>query len=100
VRRGYLSEEQVAPLTAKLPSSATAHQIEAVAFTLLSGRYIGYLPVSYAARWVTIDRMRSLLPDRFRLITNIETVTRKGAALSLVSQAFLDLMKERCGDLG
>jgi hypothetical protein len=44
--------------------------------------------------------MRSLLPERFRLITDIETVTRKGAALSLVSQAFLDLMRERCGDLG
>ncbi len=65
-----------------------------------SGRYIGYLPVSYAARWVAIDRMRNLLPERFRLITDIETVTRKGAALSLVSQAFLDLMRERCGDLG
>jgi len=28
--------------------------------------------------------MRNLLPERFRLITDIETVTRKGAALSLV----------------
>lgn len=100
VRRGYLSEEKVAPLTAKLPSSATAHQIEGVAFMILSGRFIGYLPVSYAARWVALDRMRSLLPDRFRLITNIETVTRKGAALSLVSQAFLDLLNESCGELG
>jgi hypothetical protein len=65
---------------------------------ILSGRYIGYPPVSSAARWaagwVAIDRMRSLLPERFRLITDIETVTRKGAALSLVSQAFLDLMRE------
>ena len=100
VRRGYLSEGQVAPLTAKLPSSATAHQIEGVAFMILSGRYIGYLPISYAARWVALDRMRSLLPDCFRLITNIETVTRKGAALSLVSQAFLDLLKESCADPG
>jgi DNA-binding transcriptional LysR family regulator len=100
VRRGYLSEEQVAPLTAKLPSSATAHQIEGVAFMILSGRFVGYLPVSYAARWVAIEHMRSLLPESFRLITNIEIVTRKGAALSLVSQAFLDLMRERCGDLG
>lgn len=93
VRRGYLSEEQVAPLAAKLPSSATAHQIEAVAFMILSGRYVGYLPVSYATRWVAIDRMRSLLPDRFRLITDIEIVTRKGAALTLVSEAFLDRLR-------
>jgi len=48
---------------------------------------------------VAIDRMRSLLPERFRLITNIEIVTRKGAALSLVSQAFLDLMRESVADL-
>ncbi|MDX1574751.1 MAG: LysR family transcriptional regulator [Kiloniellales bacterium] len=94
VRRGYLSEEQVAPLTAKLPSSATAHQIEGVAFMILSGRHVGYLPVSYAARWVAAGRMRSLLPERFRLITDIEIVTRKGAAPSLVSQAFLDLLKQ------
>jgi DNA-binding transcriptional LysR family regulator len=98
-RRGYLSEEQVAPLTAKLPSSATAHQIEGIAFMVLSGRYIGYLPVSYAARWVAVDRMRSLLPDRFRLITDIEIVTRKGAALSLVSQAFRELIRETVGPL-
>lgn len=98
-RRGYLSEEQVAPLTAKLPSSATAHQIEGIAFMILSGRYIGYLPVSYAARWVAADRMRSLLPDRYRLITDIEIVTRKGAALSLVSQAFRDLIRETVGPL-
>ena len=95
VRRGYLSEEQVAPLTAKLPSSATAHQIEGVAFMILSGRHIGYLPVSYAARWVASGRMRSLLPERFRLGTNIEIVARRGAALSMVSRAFIDAMREQ-----
>lgn len=93
VRRGYLSEEQVAPLTAKLPSSATAHQIEGVAFMILSGRHIGYLPVSYAARWVAAGRMRSLLPEQFRLSTNIEIVMRRGAALSMVSRAFIDAMR-------
>jgi DNA-binding transcriptional LysR family regulator len=100
VRRGYLSEEQVAPLTAKLPSSATAHQMEAVAFMVLSGRYIGYLPVSYAARWVAIDRIRSLLPERFRLDTDIETVTRKGAALTMVSRAFVDTLKDATAEFG
>ena len=94
VRRGYLSEEQVAPLTAKLPSSATAHQMESVAFLILSGRYVGYLPITYASRWVAIDRMRSLLSGTYRLSTDIETVTRKGAPLSLVSRAFVNTLKE------
>ncbi len=94
VRRSYLSEEQVAPLTAKLPSSATAHQIEGVAFMILSGRYLGYLPVSYADRWVALGRMKSLQPERYRLSTDIETVTRKGVALSLVARAFITALKE------
>ena len=98
VRRGYLSEEQVAPLAAKLPSSATAHQMEGVAFMILSGQYIGYLPVSYASRWVAIDQMRSLLPERYRVSTNIETVTRKGAALSLVGRVFVDTIKTVVAD--
>lgn len=95
VRRGYLSEEQVAPLTAKLPSSATAHQIEGVAFMILSGRHIGYLPVSYAARWIAAGRMRSLSPERYRLSTDIEIVIRRGAAISMVSRAFIDAMREQ-----
>lgn len=100
VRRGYLSEEQVAPLAAKLPSSATAHQMEGVAFMILTGRYIGYLPVSYAERWVAAERMRSLLPETYRLRTNIETVTRKGAAPTLVDRAFVEAMKEMAAGFG
>ena len=49
-------------------------------------------------RYLATD-MRSLLPERYRLITDIEIVTRKGAALSLVSQAFLELIKESVGSL-
>ncbi len=61
---------------------------------ILSGRYIGYLPVSYAAGWVAIDRMRSLLPERFRLITDIETVTRKGGR-PIAGQSGLSRFDER-----
>ena len=93
VHRGYLSEVQVAPLTAKLPSTATAHQIEGIAFMILSGRHLGYLPVAYAERWVAGDRMRSLLPERYRLMTDIELVTRRGAALTMVNRAFVDALK-------
>ena len=95
--RHYLSERQVAPLTAELPSTATARQIEGVAFLILSGWHIGYLPVAYAERWVASGRIRSVLPETYRLSTKIELVTRRGVALTLVSRTFADLLRETTG---
>ena len=95
--RAYLSERQVAPITADAPSTAAARQIEGVAFLILSGWHIGYLPVAYAERWVASGRMRSILPDTYRLNTKIELVTRRGVALTLVSRTFADLLRETTG---
>ena len=92
--RAYLSERQVAPLTGNLPSTAAARQIEGVAFLIMSGWHIGYLPASYAERWVESGRMRSVLPETYRLNTKIELVTRRGVTLTLVSQTFADILRE------
>ena len=92
--RAYLSERQVAPLTAGLQSTAAARQIEGVAFLILSGWHIGYLPVSYAERWVVSGRMRSILPATYRLDTKIELVTRRGVTLTLVSRTFANILRE------
>ena len=94
VHRAYLSERQVAPLTAGLRSTAAASQMEGVAFLILSGWHIGYLPVSYAERWVATGRMRSVLPATYRLNTKIEMVTRRGVALTLVSQTFAEILRQ------
>ena len=96
-QRAYLSERQVAPHTAGLHSTATARQIEGVAFLILSGWHVGYLPVAYAERWVASGRMRSVLPETYRLNTKIELVTRRGVALTLVSRTFADLLRETTG---
>ena len=95
--RAYLSERQVAPLTGDLRSTAAARQIEGVAFLILSGWHIGYLPVTYAQRWVESGRMRSILPATYRLNTKFELVTRRGVALTLVSETFADILREVTG---
>ncbi len=95
VHRAYLSERQVAPLTAGLRSTASAWQIEGIAFLILSGWHLGYLPVSYAERWVTAGRMRTVLPGTFCLNTKIELVVRRGAPLTLVGQTFADILREK-----
>ena len=94
VHRAYLSERQVAPLTGNVCSTAAARQIEGVAFLILSGWHIGYLPVSYAERWVVSGRMRSILPATYRLNTKFELVTRRGVALTLVGETFADFLRQ------
>ena len=93
VHRAYLSERQVAPVTGDLPSTATARQIEGIAFLILSGWHVGYLPRSYAERWVENGRMRSILPETYGLNAKIELVTRRGVALTLVGQTFADILR-------
>ena len=38
--------------------------------------------------------MRSILPETYRLNTKMELVTRRGVALTLVSQTFADILRE------
>ena len=92
--RAYLSERQVAPLTGNLRSTASARQIEGVAFLILSGWHIGYLPVTYAERWVQSGRMRSVLPAIYRINTKFELVTRRGVTLTLVSATFAEILRQ------
>ena len=71
-------------------AAATASDREGVAFLVLSGEYIGFLPTHYAERWVNEGRMRALLPDRWRYQTNYTAVTRKGARPHLILQTYLE----------
>lgn len=99
-RRSYLSEKEVAPKTAHFRSTASAHQMEGVAYLILSGRHIGYLPVSYAQRWVDENQMISIKPEKYRLKTTLEIVTRRGAVMTRIHQAFLELLRENTSAIG
>jgi DNA-binding transcriptional LysR family regulator len=44
--------------------SASAYQAEGLAFLVLSGRFVGYLPRRYAGTWVKAGMMRPLKPSR------------------------------------
>ncbi len=46
-----------------LTCTASASDREGIAFLILTGRYIGYLPDHYANAWVQEGRLRALKPD-------------------------------------
>jgi DNA-binding transcriptional LysR family regulator len=72
-----------------LSASATATDREGIAFLILTGRYIGFLPDHVAEHWIRDGRMRALLPSECHYITQFSAITRKGARANLILETFL-----------
>ncbi|KSW25131.1 MULTISPECIES: LysR family transcriptional regulator [unclassified Pseudomonas] len=78
----------------ELNASANASDREGMAFLILTGSYIGYLPDHYAADWVAQGRMRALRPERFHYDIPLTVVMRKGRRPNLVLERFLEAVAE------
>ncbi|MEB5974211.1 LysR family transcriptional regulator [Pantoea dispersa] len=76
----------------QLNCSATASDREGIAFLILTGRYIGFLPEHYAAQWVEKNQMRALAPTQFHYLSKIALVTRQGPRHNAILQRFLQAL--------
>lgn len=74
----------------KLNTTANASDREGIAFLILTGLYIGFLPSHFAERWVEQGRMKALRPDAMTQRVPYAAVTRKGVRPSLVAETFLN----------
>ncbi|TDG11975.1 LysR family transcriptional regulator [Seongchinamella unica] len=89
---GYHSPNMEATRKLGLKRHATAHDQEAVAHLVLSGRYLGYLPEHYAEGFVSRGMMRPLLPELFQYICQFSAIVRRSPPPSRVVQTLLDAM--------
>jgi len=78
----------------KMEGAASATDREGIAFLILTGRYIGYLPDHFAKRWVESGQLRALNPETYHYQTQFSVVTRKGVPLNQVTQVYLDHLFE------
>ncbi|UVE17166.1 LysR family transcriptional regulator [Pseudomonas sp. LS44] len=96
------SQDAIAP-TFRLPGEIQAHyqalnctasasDREGMAFLILTGRFIGYLPDHYAAFWVQQGRLRALKPAHRFYDLSLASVTRKGRRPHLVLESFLEAL--------
>ena len=96
-REAVEAADAVAPTQAQLPhelnNTATATDREGVAFLILTGCYVGFLPTHYARQWVERGMMRALLPGTFHHALEFQVVTKKGAQPNLVLERFLDVLR-------
>lgn len=89
----YAQTLEARALHRPLRTTATATDREGVAFLILTGRYIGYLPTHYAELWVEQGRMRAMRPEDYRYTTEFRIVTAKGRQPNLVLKTYLDLLQ-------
>lgn len=75
-----------------LHDAATASDREGMVFLILTGRYIGYLPRHFAARWVGSGQLRAIQPDRQRYLIPYAIITRHGRVPNRVLNRFMRLI--------
>lgn len=93
----YAQTPEIKALHEPLRPAASATDREGIAFLILTGRYIGYLPTHYAERWVRDGRMRALSPATCRYLTRYCAITRKGAPPNLVLESYLEALDRLIG---
>ena len=94
-KRAYLRERNVAPISRGLNRSAHAHQIEGIAHLILTGKYIGYLPVDFADIWVRDGRMRAVGGGKYGQPSELKLVKKRGAELGRAAQVFEKMLMEQ-----
>jgi DNA-binding transcriptional LysR family regulator len=93
VAPSYAQTAQTRSYYQNLHTTATATDREGVAFLILTGCFIGYLPTHYAKRWVVSGEMRALYLEKFNFNTEYQTVLRKGTKPNQVVKTFLQEIK-------
>ncbi|WP_067102209.1 LysR family transcriptional regulator [Marinomonas atlantica] len=90
---GHRMTTDVALLYQSLNCCATASDHEGIAFLILTGTYIGFLPDHYAEYWITKGRMKKLLPKTYKFKSEINLVTKRVALHNQILNQFLEFIQ-------
>lgn len=89
VARGYMQQYDLEHLGVS-KAAATVDNIEALAILIISGAYLGFLPIHFAAQWVKTGEMQQLGPVSMRLMSPFDLITRRGVAPPPILRVFLE----------
>ncbi|MCB1699631.1 MAG: LysR family transcriptional regulator [Pseudomonadales bacterium] len=87
---GYHSPNMEITRELGLHRHATAHDQEAVAHLVLSGKYLGFLPEHYAESFVARGLMRPVLPATLQYVCGFSAIVRHSPPPTRVVQTLLD----------
>lgn len=78
-----------------LDCSATASDREGIAFLILTGKFVGFLPDHYAKKWVSEGLMKPILQDTLQYSTPICLITKKGKNPNIILKTFMDMLNNK-----
>ncbi|EGU60295.1 LysR family transcriptional regulator [Vibrio nigripulchritudo ATCC 27043] len=90
----YAQTPKIQSLYNTMKSAATATDREGIAFLLLTGQYLGYLPDHFAQRWVDDGVMKAILPKQYGYSQPFASITRKERRANLVLETFLSALNQ------
>lgn len=91
----YAITAEASKLHQLLDCSATASDREGIAFMILTGKFLGFLPDHYAKKWVDDGFMQPVLQQVIHHSTPICLITHKGKNYNMVLKAFMDILKQK-----
>ncbi|WP_373332104.1 LysR family transcriptional regulator [Thiopseudomonas alkaliphila] len=89
----YPMTEHAIAMHKMLTCTATATDREGIAFLILAGTYIGFLPDHYASQWVTRGDLTPLDVGSKHFSTPLAVVTRQGRRANSVLERFLSFIE-------
>ncbi|WP_284118104.1 LysR family transcriptional regulator [Acinetobacter seifertii] len=91
----YAITSEAAKLHQLLDCKATASDREGIAFLILTGKFLGFLPDHYAKKWVEDGVMQPVLKDKMYYSTPICLITHKGKNHNNILKTFVDMLEKR-----
>ena len=95
IHPGIYTNPETSAQVQGLQHAARAYHYEPRAALILSGHYVGFLPESFAQRWVESGRMKALLPKQKSHHLSIAAITRSHGRQSRLKALFLQLLAEQ-----
>jgi DNA-binding transcriptional LysR family regulator len=93
VAPAYAQPEDIQRIYQRQKTAATVSDREGVAFLLMTGCFIGFLPTHYAQSWVADGTFRRLLPEHFGYRTQYTAITRSGNRSNKVLNSYLEALR-------
>ncbi|MCJ8318861.1 MAG: LysR family transcriptional regulator [Colwellia sp.] len=90
----YPQSPEIKQQQKKLKATASSTDREGIAFLILTGRFIGFLPIHFAQRWTAQDKLRTVDFQHRGFYTNFSVITSKGARSHLILDAYLDELQK------
>lgn len=88
----YGRTPSISGFTQSFHTTAQASDKEGIAFLVLTGAYIGFLPAHFAERWFEKGALKTLMPELFQYSTSYAAITRKGAKPNRIVDTLMKLL--------